>query len=278
MANTTAADVKKLRELTGAGMMDCKKALDEAEGNVDKAVELLRIKGQKGVAKREGRDASNGAVVSLLEGGNSGVLVELNCETDFVAKGGRFVEVANALAAHVAATSPADVAAALASEIEPGKTVQEFVDEANAGLGEKIVFRRFAQFTGGAYVSAYMHRTDPDLPPAIGVLVELDTENAEIAKDVAQHIAAFAPTYLSREDIPAEALENERRIAEATAREEGKPEAALERIIEGRVTGFVKENSVLSQAFAKDSKKTVQKVLDEAGVKLVRFARFRVGA
>jgi elongation factor Ts len=278
MANTTAADVKKLRELTGAGMMDCKKALDESEGNVEKAVELLRIKGQKGVAKREGRDASNGAVVSLLEGGNSGVLVELNCETDFVAKGGRFVEVANALAAHVAATSPADVAAALASEIEPGKTVQEFVDEANAGLGEKIVFRRFAQFTGGAYVSAYMHRTDPDLPPAIGVLVELDTENAEIAKDVAQHIAAFAPTYLSREDIPAEALENERRIAEATAREEGKPEAALERIVEGRVTGFVKENSVLSQAFAKDSKKTVQKVLDEAGVKLVRFARFRVGA
>ena len=278
MANTTAADVKKLRELTGAGMMDCKKALDEAEGNVEKAVELLRIKGQKGVAKREGRDASNGAVVSLLEGGNSGVLVELNCETDFVAKGGRFVEVANALAAHVAATSPADLEAALASEIKPGQTVQQFVDEANAGLGEKIVFRRFAQFTGGVYVAAYMHRTDPDLPPAIGVLVELDQENAEIAKDVAQHIAAFAPKYLSREDIPAEALESERRIAEATAREEGKPEAALPRIVEGRVTGFVKENSVLEQAFAKDSKKTVQKVLDEAGVKLVRFARFRVGA
>ena len=278
MANTTAADVKKLRELTGAGMMDCKKALDEAEGNVEKAVELLRIKGQKGVAKREGRDASNGAVVSLLEGGNSGVLVELNCETDFVAKGGRFVEVANALAAHVAATSPADIETALASEIEPGKTVQQFVDEANASLGEKIVFRRFAQFTGGAYVAAYMHRTDPDLPPAIGVLVELDQENAEIAKDVAQHIAAFAPKYLSREDIPAEALENERRIAEATAREEGKPEGALPKIVEGRVNGFVKENSVLEQAFAKDSKKTVQKVLDEAGVKLVRFARFRVGA
>jgi elongation factor Ts len=278
MANTTAADVKKLRELTGAGMMDCKKALDEAEGNVDKAVELLRIKGQKGVAKREGRDASNGAVVSLLQGGNSGVLVELNSETDFVAKGDRFVKVADALAAHVAATSPADLDAALASEIVPGQTVQQFVDEANASLGEKIVFRRFAQFTGGAYVSAYMHRTDPDLPPAIGVLVELDQENAEIAKDIAQHIAAFAPKFLSREEIPAEALENERRIAEATAREEGKPEAALARIVEGRVTGFVKENSVLEQAFAKDSKKTVQKVLDEAGVKLVRFARFRVGA
>jgi elongation factor Ts len=278
MANYTAADVKKLRELTGAGMLDCKNALVEAEGDVDKAVEQLRIKGQKGVAKREGRDATNGAVVSLLEGGNSGVLVELNCETDFVAKGGRFVEVANALAAHVAATSPADIETALASEIKPGQTVQQFVDEANASLGEKIVFRRFAQFTGGAFVTAYMHRTDPDLPPAIGVLVELDQENAEIGKDVAQHIAAFAPTFLSREDIPAETLENERRIAEATAREEGKPEAALPRIVEGRVTGFVKDNAVLEQAFAKDNKKTVQKVLDEAGVKLVRFARFRVGA
>jgi elongation factor Ts len=278
MANYTAADVKKLRELTGAGMMDCKNALVEAEGEVEKAVELLRIKGQKGVAKREGRDASNGAVVSLLAEDNStGVLVELNCETDFVAKGDKFVVVADALAAHVAKTSPADLEAALASEINPGQTVQQFVDEANATLGEKIVFRRFAQFAGN-FVSAYMHRTDPDLPPAIGVLVELDSANAEIAKDVAQHIAAFAPTYLSREEIPAEALENERRIAEATAREEGKPEAALERIVEGRVTGFVKENAVLEQAFAKDSKKTVQKVLDEAGVKLVRFARFRVGA
>ena len=278
MANYTAADVKKLRELTGAGMLDCKNALVEAEGDVDKAVEQLRIKGQKGVAKREGRDATNGAVVSLLEGGNTGVLVQLNCETDFVAKGGRFVEVANALAAHVAKTSPADIDAALASEINPGQTVQQFVDEANASLGEKIVFRRFAQFTGGAFVAAYMHRTDPDLPPAIGVLVELDKENAEVAKDVAQHIAAFAPTFLSREDIPAETLESERRIAEATAREEGKPEAALPRIVEGRVTGFVKENAVLEQAFAKDSKKTVQKVLDEAGVKLVRFARFRAGS
>jgi elongation factor Ts len=278
MANYTAADVKKLRELTGAGMLDCKNALVEAEGDVDKAVEQLRIKGQKGVAKREGRDATNGAVVSLLEGGNTGVLVQLNCETDFVAKGGRFVEVANALAAHVAKTSPADIDTALASEINPGQTVQQFVDEANATLGEKIVFRHFAQFTGGGFVAAYMHRTDPDLPPAIGVLVELDKENAEVAKDVAQHIAAFAPTFLSREDIPAETLESERRIAEATAREEGKPEAALPRIVEGRVTGFVKENAVLEQAFAKDSKKTVQKVLDEAGVKLVRFARFRAGS
>ncbi|MBM7441674.1 translation elongation factor Ts [Streptomyces sp. HB132] len=277
MANYTAADVKKLRELTGAGMMDCKKALDEADGNVDGAVEALRIKGQKGVAKREGRSAENGAVVSLIsEDKTSGVLLELKCETDFVAKGDKFQAVANALAAHVAATSPADTEALLASEIEPGKTVQAYVDEANANLGEKIVLDRFAQFTGG-YVAAYMHRTMPDLPPQVGVLVQLDKENAEVAKDVAQHITAFAPKYLNRDEVPAETVENERRVAEATSREEGKPEAALPKIVEGRVNGFFKEVVVLEQAFAKDNKKSVQKVLDEAGVSLTRFARIKVG-
>ncbi|MCC3651441.1 MULTISPECIES: translation elongation factor Ts [Streptomyces] len=278
MANFTAADVKKLRELTGAGMMDCKKALDEAEGNVDKAVEILRVKGQKGVAKREGRSAENGAVVSLIaDDSKSGVLLELKCETDFVAKGDKFLAAANALAAHVAKTSPADLEALLASEIESGKTVQAYVDEANATLGEKIVLDRYAQFEGG-YVATYMHRTSPDLPPQVGVLVELEQENAEVAKDIAQHIAAFGPKYLSRDQIPAEAVENERRVAEATAREEGKPEGALPKIVEGRVNGFFKENCLLDQAFAKDNKKTVQKVLDEAGVTLKRFARIRVGA
>ncbi|WP_327178242.1 translation elongation factor Ts [Streptomyces sp. NBC_01335] len=277
MANYTAADVKKLRELTGAGMMDCKKALDEADGSVDKAVEALRIKGQKGVAKREGRSAENGAVVSLIsDDKTSGVLLELKCETDFVAKGEKFQAVANTLAAHVAATSPADLAALLASEIEAGKTVQAYVDEANANLGEKIVLDRFAQFTGG-YVAAYMHRTMPDLPPQVGVLVELDKPNAEVAKDVAQHIAAFAPKYLSRDEVPAETVENERRVAEATSREEGKPEAALPKIVEGRVNGFFKDVVVVEQSFAKDSKKTVQKVLDEAGVSLKRFTRIKVG-
>ncbi|MET8328555.1 translation elongation factor Ts [Streptomyces sp. NPDC005181] len=277
MANYTAADVKKLRELTGAGMMDCKKALDEADGSVDKAVEALRIKGQKGVAKREGRSAENGAVVSLIsEDKTSGVLLELKCETDFVAKGEKFLAVADALAAHVAATSPADLAALLGSEIEAGKTVQAYVDEANANLGEKIVLDRFAQFTGG-YVAAYMHRTMPDLPPQVGVLVELDKENAEVAKDVAQHIAAFAPKYLNRDEVPAETVENERRVAEATSREEGKPEAALPKIVEGRVNGFFKDVVVLEQAFAKDNKKSVQKVLDEAGVTLKRFSRIKVG-
>ncbi|MFE7131337.1 translation elongation factor Ts [Streptomyces sp. NPDC057638] len=278
MANYTAADVKKLRELTGAGMMDCKKALDEAEGNVEKAVELLRVKGQKGVAKREGRSAENGAVVSLIsEDQTSGVLLELKCETDFVAKGEKFLAVANALAAHAAATAPADLDALLASEIEAGKTVQAYVDEANANLGEKIVLDRFAQFSG-AYVGVYMHRTMPDLPPQVGVLVELSGPNAEVAKDVAQHIAAFAPKYLTRDEVPADVVENERRVAEATSREEGKPEAALPKIVEGRVNGFFKEVTLLDQPFAKDNKKSVKKVLDEAGVELKRFARIRVGA
>ncbi|WP_049565518.1 translation elongation factor Ts [Streptomyces sp. SBT349] len=278
MANFTAADVKKLRELTGAGMMDCKKALDESEGDVGKAVELLRVKGQKGVAKRESRTAENGAVISLIADDRaSGALVELKCETDFVAKGDTFQAVAQTIADHVFATAPGDLAALLASEIQPGKSVKDYVDEANASLGEKIVLDRYAHYSG-AFVASYLHRTSPDLPPQVGVLVELAEENATVAKDVAQHIAAFAPKFLTREDVPADVVESERRIAEATAREEGKPEAALSRIVEGRVTGFYKENVLLDQPFAKDNKKTVQKVLTEAGVTLKRFARFRVGA
>ncbi|MHC5903343.1 translation elongation factor Ts [Streptomyces sp. S6] len=277
MANYTAADVKKLRELTGAGMMDCKKALDEAEGNVEKAVEALRIKGQKGVAKREGRSAENGAVVSIIADDNStGVLVELKCETDFVAKGEKFQAVAQQIAEHVVATSPADLDALLGSEIEAGKTVQAFVDEANANLGEKIVLDRFAQYNDG-FVLAYMHRTMPDLPPQIGVLVELDKPNAEVAKGVAQHIAAFAPKYLTKEEIPAEIVESERRIAEETTRAEGKPEAAIAKIVEGRVNGFFKDATLLGQPYALDNKKSVQKVLDEAGVTLKRFTRIKVG-
>jgi elongation factor Ts len=279
MANYTTADVKRLRELTAAGMMDCKKALEETDGDFEKAVEYLRIKGKKGVTKREGRSASNGLVTAHIEADNSkGTLLELNCETDFVAKGERFQQVAAELLAHAAATGPAEVPALLASQFATtGKTVQEFVDEANATLGEKIELRRFATFEGG-YVAAYLHKTSPDLPAQVGVLVQLDKENAEAAKDVAQHIAAFAPNYLTREDVPAEVVENERRLAEETSREEGKPEAALPKIVEGRVNSFFKENVVLEQAFAKDPKKTVKKVLDEAGVTLQAFARFRVGA
>ena len=276
MANYTAADVKKLRELTAAGMMDCKKALEETDGDLDKAVDFLRVKGLKGVTKREGRSASNGLVTSAVDG-VSGTLIELNCETDFVAKGEAFQTVAATVLAHVVNAKPADVAGLLAGELEPGKTVQSYLDEANATLGEKIELRRFAQFHDG-YVASYLHKTSPDIPAQIGVLVELDKENAEVAKDIAQHIAAFSPSYLTRDEVPADVVENERRLAEETSREEGKPEAALPKIIEGRVNGFFKENVVLEQAFAKDPKKTVKKILDEAGVSLKRFARFRVGS
>jgi elongation factor Ts len=276
MANYTAADVKKLRELTAAGMMDCKKALEETDGDLDKAVEFLRVKGLKGITKREGRSASNGLVAAAVDG-VSGTLVELNCETDFVAKGEAFQTVAATVLAHVVNAKPADVDALLASEIEPGKTVQVFLDSANATLGEKIELRRFAQFHDG-FVASYLHKTSPDIPAQIGVLVELDKENAEVAKDVAQHIAAFSPSYLTRDEVPADVVETEKRLAEETSREEGKPEAALPKIIEGRVNGFFKENVVLEQAFAKDPKKTVKKILDENGVTLKRFARFRVGS
>lgn len=275
MANYTAADIKTLRELTAAGMLDCKKALDEADGDVAKAQEILRVKGLKGVTKREGRSASNGLVAAVAADG-VGTLLELNCETDFVAKGERFKALATKVLDHAVAIDAADAAGLLASELD-GSTVQVLLDEANATIGEKIEIRRVARLTG-EHVVAYLHKTSPDLPPQIGVLIGATGGDDVVAKDVAMHVAAFSPTVLRREDVPAETVENERRIAEATAREEGKPEAALPRIIDGRVNGYFKENVLLDQAFAKDQKKTVAQVLKEAGADVTGFARFRVGA
>ncbi|HVE99644.1 MAG TPA: translation elongation factor Ts [Mycobacteriales bacterium] len=275
MANISAADIKRLREATGAGMSDCKNALVEADGDYDKAMEQLRVKGLKGVAKREGRSASNGLVTAHLDTDGSGVLLELNCETDFVAKGERFQEVAQHVVERLVAARPDDVDAALAADAGDGRTIKEYLDEANATLGEKIELRRFASFAS-AYVASYLHKTSPDLPPQVGVLVEL-TGPTEVGRDVAQHIAAFSPTYVSRDDVPEDVVAKEREIAEATAREEGKPEAALPKIVEGRVTGFFKEATLLEQAYAKDSKQSVKQVLDGAGVTVTRFARFRVG-
>ncbi|MEI6671538.1 MAG: translation elongation factor Ts [Actinomycetes bacterium] len=271
----TAADVKKLREATAAGMLDCKKALDEAEGDFQKAVEIIRVKGLKGVTKREGRTTSNGLVIAKVEG-DLGVMLELNCETDFVAKGDRFQVVGNELLAHLLKSKIDTVDAFLASEIAPGRTVQALVDEANATLGEKIEVRRISVLDG-APVGIYLHRTSPDLPPQVGVLVQLTKAVAEVGKDIAQHIAAFEPKYLNREQVPADVIENERRLAEETAREEGKPEAAMSKIIEGRVAGFVKDVSLIEQSFAKDAKKTVKQILDEAGTAVTAFQRFRVG-
>ena len=271
----TAEDVKRLREVTAAGMLDCKKALDESGGDFDKAVEIIRVKGQKGVTKREGRTTSNGLVAAKAEG-NTAVMLELNCETDFVAKGDRFQAAANELLEHLFSSKISDVATFTASKLASGKTVQEHVDEANATLGEKIELRRLAVLDGSP-VALYLHRTSPDLPPQVGVIVQLGKAAGDTGKDVAQHIAAFAPQYLNRESVPSDIVENERRIAEETARAEGKPDAAIAKITEGRVTGFYKDVTLLEQAFAKDNKKSVKQVVDEAGTTVSAFHRFRVG-
>ena len=271
----TAEDVKRLREATAAGMVDCKKALDEAGGDFNKAVEIIRVKGLKGVTKREGRSTSNGLIAAKAEG-TTAVMLELNCETDFVAKGDRFQAVADELLGHLFATKQSDLSAFVASKLPSGKGVQEAIDEANATLGEKVELRRIAVIEGTA-TALYLHRTSPDLPPQVGVLVALAKADDVVGKDVAQHIAAFAPQFLNRESVPADVIENERRVAEETARNEGKPDAAIAKIVEGRVTGFIKEVSLLEQAFAKDQKKSVQQILADAGNSVSAFYRFRVG-
>ena len=271
----TADDVKRLREVTAAGMLDCKKALDESGGDFDKAIEIIRVKGLKGVTKREGRATSNGLVAAKASG-STAVMLELNCETDFVAKGDRFQALADELVSHLFATKDKDLASFASSNLPSGKTVQAAVDEGNATLGEKIELRRIAVVDGSAN-AIYLHRTSPDLPPQVGVLVALGKENSEVGKDIAQHIAAFAPQYLNREAIPSDVIENERRVAEETARNEGKPDAAIAKIVEGRVTGFVKEVALLEQSFAKDQKKSVQQILGDAGNSVSAFHRFRVG-
>lgn len=272
----SAADVKRLREMTGAGMLDCKKALEEAEGDFDKAVEILRVKGAKGVTKRAERTASNGLVTSYIEGTQHGVLLELNCETDFVAKTPDFQQIAADVSAFVAAKQPADVGELLSLEMEADKTIQQLLDEANTTMGEKIEIRRFEQFADG-FVTVYLHKHDPALPPSVGALVELDSENEEVGKNVAQHIAAMSPLYVSSGDVPEDVVANERRIAEETAREEGKPEQALPKIIEGRVNGFFKDVCLLQQPWVRDNKKTIGAYLQENGVTVTRFARFKVG-
>ncbi|MEY3406483.1 MAG: hypothetical protein RLZZ556_555 [Actinomycetota bacterium] len=275
MANYTAQDVKTLRERSGAGMMDCKAALDEANGDLDKAMEVLRLKGLKGVTKREGRTTSNGIVVARVSGG-TGYLVELACETDFVAKADKFVALGDMIADAIVAAGATSLEAALAAPAG-GKSVAEAITDEAAIMGEKVELRRIAVVSDDN-VDAYLHRTSKDLPPQVGVLVAFKGADAETAHDVAVHIAAFSPTYLSSADVPADVVETERRIAGETARNEGKPEAALEKIIEGRVKGFFKENCLLDQDFAKDNKLSVAKVLEQSGVTVSAFARFRVGA
>jgi elongation factor Ts len=276
MANFTAADVKRLRDQTGAGMMDCKNALEEAMGDLDAAVELLRLKGVKDAGKRATRTAANGLVTSQLDGHTAGVLVELNCETDFVAKTDLFQQAAGEITRVALMGGVFDRLAVLALQARPGVTVQRLIEEAGASLKEKLELGRFARFEGG-YVDSYLHRSDAALPPTLGVLIQLDQDNAEVAKDLAQQVAAMRPLYVVRADVPADAVEKERRIAEQITRDEGKPEQAIPRIVDGRLNSYFKDIVLTEQAFVKDQKTTVSQVLASGGVSVTGFARFQVG-
>ncbi|QWF82957.1 translation elongation factor Ts [Amycolatopsis sp. CA-230715] len=269
MANYTAADVKRLRELTGAGMMNCKKALEENDGDFDKAVEFLRIKGAKDVGKRAERATAEGLVA-----GHGGVLIELDSETDFVAKNEEFQQLAEKIVAVAKATKTEDVEKLKAAELD-GKTVNEVVQELAARIGEKLELRRVASFEGTT--ETYLHRRGAGLPPAVGVLVEYTGGDADAARNAAMQVAALKARYLTRDEVPAEIVENERNIAEKTAREEGKPEQAMAKIVEGKVNAYYKDNVLLEQPSVTDNKKTVKALLDAAGVTVTRFARFEVG-
>jgi elongation factor Ts len=275
MANFSAADVKRLRDLTGAGMLDCKKALDESDGDFDKAQEILRIKGAKDAGKRAERTTAEGMVAA-----QGGALVELNSETDFVAKNAEFQELAAKLAA-VADASDGTLESVLAADLN-GTSVADTITALSGKIGEKLVLKQVAKLTGPTAV--YLHKRSADLPPAIGVLVSYtaadstdDTAAADAARGAAMQVASLRAKYVTRDDVPADVVENERRIAEATAREEGKPEAALPKIVEGRVNGFYKETVLTEQASVRDHKKTVGALLADAGVTITGFVRFEVG-
>jgi len=276
MANFTAADVKRLREQTGAGMMDCKNALDEADGDIEAAIELLRLKGAKDVNKRATRTAANGLVVAELDGTAAGVLVELNCETDFVAKTDLFQQTAKQIADAAIGAKVADRLTLLSTQARPGVTVEQLIDEVGASLKEKLELGRFARFEGG-YVASYLHRSDAALPPTLGVLIQLDQDNAEVAKDLAQQVAAMRPLYTTRDEVPADVVEKERRIAEQITRDEGKPEQAIGKIVEGRLNAYFKDVVLTEQPFVKDQKTAIKQVLASNGVAVTGFARFQVG-
>ena len=277
MANYTAADVKKLRDLTGAGMMDCKKALEESDGDFDKAVEFLRIKGAKDVGKRAGRTAANGIVSHY-----GLALLELNCETDFVAKTPDFVALGQQLVEFGAKNNIADAAALSVAVLPDGKSVADTVQEYSAKIGEKIVVNRFVDLDdANGTVAVYLHRKAQDLPPQVGVLVQYTGKTDEAgdadARGIGMQIAAMRPRFLTRDEVPAEVVDSERRIAEETAKEEGKPEKALPKIVEGRVNSFFKDFVLLEQSSVVDNKKTVKQIADEAGLTITRFVRFEVG-
>lgn len=275
MANFSLEDVKNLRERLGTGMVDTKNALVEADGDVEKAVEILRLKGAKGNAKRADRSTSEG-LIAAHESAGAATLIELACETDFVAKGDKFVALGDKVLAAVAAAGASTVEEALAAPVD-GTTVAAAIDDEAAIIGEKMELRRVARVEGEKF-AVYLHRTNKDLPPQVGVVVAYTGDDAETARSIAQHISFADPQYLSRDEVPSDAVENERRIVEEISRNEGKPEAALPKIVEGRVGAFFKQVALLEQDYARDNKLSVAQVLKDAGLTVTGFARFKVGA
>ncbi|RLP75024.1 elongation factor Ts [Mycetocola tolaasinivorans] len=275
MANFSIADLKALREALGTGMVDTKKALEEAGGDVEKATEILRLKGAKGNAKRADRSTSEGLVATTEKDGVT-YLLELACETDFVAKNERFGKLADDVLAAVAAAGADSVEAALAAPAGD-KTVAELISDEAAIIGEKVELRRVGALKGDAF-EVYLHRTNKDLPPQLGVVVAYTGSDAETARSIAQHISFANPSVLTRDDVPADAVEKEREIVTEISLAEGKPEAALPKIIEGRLTSYFKQVALLEQDYAKDNKINVAKVLEDAGLTVTGFLRFKVGA
>ncbi|MBG6057690.1 MULTISPECIES: translation elongation factor Ts [Cryobacterium] len=275
MASISLADVKALRERLGTGMVDTKNALVEAEGDMEKAVELLRMKGAKGNAKRADRSTSEG-LVAAKEIGDTATLIELACETDFVAKGDKFVALADKVLDAVAAAGATTVEEGLAAPAG-SQTVGELIDGEAAIIGEKFELRRVASVKGEKF-AIYLHKTSKDLPPQVGVVLGYSGDDAETARSVAQHISFANPEYLAKEDVPTDAVEAERRIVTEISKNEGKPEAALPKIVEGRIHAFFKQVALLEQDYAKDNKVSVSKVLADAGLTVSGFARFKVGA
>lgn len=275
MANFTAADVKALRDQTGAGLMDVKKALTEADGDAEKALEIIRLKGLKSLSKREGRQASAGLLAAQVDGG-VGVLVEVNSETDFVAKNEKFITFANEVLASAVASKAGDLDTLLAAKMGD-ETVQDKLNAMAAVIGEKLEIRRVVRVEG-ENVDLYLHQTSPDLPPQVGVFVVTDAQGASVAHDIAMHVAAFMPSYLDRDAIPADVLEKERATLEKITREEGKPEKIIDKIVAGRLEAFYKDNCLVDQPFARDPSKSVGKVLAEVDGTVTNFVRVHVGA
>ena len=276
MANFTIADVKALREQLGTGLSDTKKALEDADGDLEKAVELLRLKGAKGNAKRADRSAAEGLIVAKDNGDGSATILELNCETDFVAKGDKFIELAEQVLAAAAAAGATNAAEALAADAD-GQTVDDLIQGVAAVIGEKFELRNVRRVAGEKF-DIYLHKTSSDLPPQVGVVVGYAGDDVDVAHGIAQHIAFANPSYLKRDDVPEAEIEAERRVVEEITRAEGKPEAALPKIVEGRLGAFFKQIVLNEQEYARDPKFSIKQIAEQAGLTIADFARLKVGA